>query len=205
MPYKLNNRDTYVKKVRIRADDVKSPIFLKKHTNVVETNSKDYKQWYYVVNEENYLVALYRGKDSGGKRIADCRISNLLDSVKNKLAGKDLYPICIEKGNMKLPLYKVLKIGKCIILQENFDEDVLALPAEQLWKRIFRVAGLSKSGNYIYVMLSHIVSANPWKYISGEHQLDEYVEFRRYQVNNFIGLIEGTDFTISPAGEIIPR
>ena len=40
-----------------------------------------------------------------------------------------------------MDLYKVLKIGRIVILQENCDEDIWSLPSELVWKRMYRVAG----------------------------------------------------------------
>lgn len=198
LPYQMNGKGVYVKRVRVMARPT-SPIVLKQHHNVIDKNPKDYKQNYYVVNDENYLIALYRGKDAKGKDTACSLTLNLLDAIKAKNSGNELYPD--NKNGMDL--YKVLKIGKIVILQDNYDEDIWSLTSDQVWKRMYRVAGLAKSGGLSYVMLVHITSSNPWKYIPGFHLLNTGVEFRRYQVNNFIGLVEGTDFTISPAGEII--
>ena len=40
-----------------------------------------------------------------------------------------------------MDLYKVLKIGRIVILQENCDEDIWSLLSELVWKRMYRVAG----------------------------------------------------------------
>ena len=205
LPFKMNDKRVFVKKIRILDETVKNPMKIKKHAEITTTGQKDFKQWYYAVNEENYLVALYKGKGSNGKSLSDCRILNLFDAVHQKQKKEALYSPEIVKDNNILTLYKVLKIGKIVLLQQKVDEDIFSLNSEGIWKRAYRVSGLSKSGNYIYVMLSHILSAKPWSYIPGNFDLDEAVEFRRYQVNNFIGLVEGADFTISPIGEIIPK
>ena len=200
LPYQMNGKNVYVKRIRVKAKPT-SPLVLKKHNNVIERNPKDYKQNYYVVNDENYLIALYRGKDAKGKEKSVSRTLNLLDAIKVKQGGKSLYEAKLEG----LDLYKVLKIGKIVILQNSYKENIFDLSTEQIWKRIYRIAGLSKSAGLSYVKLSHILSAKPWSYIPGNFALDEGIEFRRYQVNNFIGLVEGKDFTISPTGEIIPK
>lgn len=197
LPYQINGKDVYVKRVRTKANDVKQPIQIKRH----KEQTLDYKQYYYVKNDENYLIALYRGKNDKGKEKAENITLNLLDAIKSKKEGKSLY----ELQYNGLKLYKTLKIGKIIILQNNYDENVFELSREQVWKRMYRIAGLSKSAGLSYVKLSHILSSNPWSYIPGNYDLNESVEFRRYQVNNFIGLIEGTDFIISPTGEIIKK
>lgn len=198
LPYKMNGKDVYVKRVRIKSKTT-DPLVLKKQKNVVEHNKKDYKQNYYVVNDENYLISLYRGKDENGKVLANNLTVNLLEATKRKISGNELYPSKLEK----LDLYKVLKIGKIVILQNSYEENVCNLAHEQIWNRMYRISGLSKSANLSYVKLSHVLTSKPWAYIPGNFSLDDSVEFRRYQVNNFIGLVEGLDFSISPTGEII--
>ena len=198
LPYKINDKEVYAKKIRIKAKTT-NPVVLKAHANVTNNNIKAYKQKYYVVNEENYLVALYRGISPTGKMLSNCITLNLLEAIRHKQNKEPLYPL----ENNSLKLYKVLKIGKIVILQEKMDEDVLNLPNDQIWKRMYRVAGLSKSLNLFYTKLTHISSSNPWEYIPGTASLDQKIEFRRYQVNNFIGLVEGEDFIVTPTGEII--
>lgn len=205
LPEIIHNNRIYTKKIRVRDDTVKNPLQIKIHRDISNKTSKEYKQWYYAVNEENYLVALYRGKDTKGNPLADCKILSLFESILCKRTGKNLYLPEIRKNNVTIPIYTVLKMGKIVLLQKDMTEDLFSLPSEKIFKRAYRIAGLAKSGNYIYVMLSHILSSKPWEYVPGSFDLDDYVEFRRYQVNNFMGLVEGIDFTISPAGEIIKK
>lgn len=136
LPYQMNGKAVYVKRVRVMAGPT-SPIILKQHHNVIDKNPKDYKQNYYVVNDENYLIALYRGKDDKGKDTACSLTLNLLDAIKARNDGQMFYPD--NKNGMDL--YKVLKIGRIVILQENCDEDIWSLPSELVWKRMYRVAG----------------------------------------------------------------
>ncbi|MGI5075872.1 type II CRISPR RNA-guided endonuclease Cas9 [Treponema vincentii] len=204
LPFKKEGRDVFVKRVRIKAKPT-SPIILKKHHNVINKNPKDYKQNYYVVNDENYLLAIYRGKDAKGKDVSDHKICNLLDAVKSRQNRTELYPDFKEKKGINLQLYKVLKVGKIVILQDDIQEDVFALPKEKLWKRMYRIAGLAASGNDIQIKLVHIISARPWEYMKGERDLNAGIECLLYGTANFKGLLEGQDFTVSPAGEIIQK
>ncbi len=107
LPYKMNGKDVYVKRIRVKAKPT-SPIAIKQHKNVIEHNPKDYKQKYYVVNDENYLIALYRGEDEKGGKFSDYIVLNLLDAVHKKQDKQELYPLSIEKKGKILNLYKVL-------------------------------------------------------------------------------------------------
>lgn len=198
LPYQMNGKDVYVKRVRIKAKPT-SPLILKKHNNIIDRNPKDYKQNYYVVNDENYLIALYRGKDEKGKSQSDYNVLNLLDAVHKKQNGEQLYPAEIEKKGIKLNLYKVLKIGKIVILKQTEDEDVFVLSKEKLWERVYSVIGIKTDGR---VKLTHISISTAW--ISKPNcPISEYSDFRLSSVNQLSVLLEGTDFIISPAGEII--
>ena len=198
LPYQMNRKDVYVKRVRIKAKDVKQPIQIKKH----KEQTVDYKQYYYVKNDENYLIALYRGKDGKGKAQSDYIVLNLLDATHKKQRKEQLYPAVMEKKGLNLSLYKKdLKIGKIVILKQTEDEDVFALPKEKLWERIYSVIGIKTDGR---VKLTHISISTAW--ISKPNcPISEYSDFRLASVNQLSILLEGTDFTISPAGEIIPK
>ena len=200
LPYKMNGKDVYVKRIRIKAKPA-NPIQLKAHTNAISKNPKDYKQFYYVVNEENYLIALYRGKDAKGKTISDYKVSNLLDSVRNKQNGKELYAANSEKNGA--PLYKVLKNGKVVILQEDIVENVFSLSKEDLFGRLYRISGIESDGRINFSHLMVAVAKTPQnKNERIDNAIDKYKRITHSKVNC---LVEGEDFIISPAGELVPK
>ncbi len=197
LPYQINNRDVYAKKIRIEAH-ISNPIELKKQKDI---SKKEYKQSYYVQNEENYFIALYRYTTEKGKIISDYIVSNLLNSVKNKQTGDVLYPSKIEKNGFVLSLYKVLKIGQIVIFQEDEKEDVLSFPKEKLFSRIYRVAGIASKPdgrvNFVHAIISGA-------FIKSKEQFSNGIEkYKRVSNSSLLFLVEGTDFKISPTGEII--
>lgn len=197
LPYQINNRDVYAKKIRIESH-ISNPIELKKQKDV---SKKEYKQSYYVQNEENYFIALYRYTTEKGKIISDYIVSNLLNSVKNKQTGDVLYPSKIEKNGFVLSLYKVLKIGQIVIFQEDEKEDVLSFQKEKLFSRIYRVAGIASKPdgrvNFVHAIISGA-------FIKSKEQFSNGIEkYKRVSNSSLFFLVEGTDFKISPTGEII--
>lgn len=202
LPYQMNGKDVYVKRVRIKAKPT-SPLILKQHTNVIDHNPKDYKQNYYVVNDENYLIALYRGKDAKGKTQSDYLVMNLLDSIHQKQKGEQLYPAVIDKRGRELKLYKALKNGKIIILQNSVDENIFELSSKEVFSRVYRISGLEGDGR---VNLSHVMIQEA-KTKKNENQCvyEGINKYKRLSNSGLYCLVEGTDFTISPAGEIIPK
>ncbi len=66
-----------IHKVRTYAPTVTKPIFLKEHK---DKSRFKYKQNYHVMNDGNYLMAIYEGIDKKGKIIRDFKIVNTLES-----------------------------------------------------------------------------------------------------------------------------
>ncbi len=199
LPLKKDGKDIYVKKIRIQVDDT-APIRLKEHHNVSKNRIQDYKQHYYVKNDENYLIALYRGIDKKNKMVTGYFVLNLLGAVTRKHQGDVLYPNTQEKNGTVLSLYKVLKIGKTVIMQENKEEDVFALSREQLFSRMYRVSGIASSpdGRIKFV---HAIIASPHS-TKSEFFDNDIDKFKRISNSQLFCLVEGIDFTISPTGEI---
>ncbi|MEE0998489.1 MAG: type II CRISPR RNA-guided endonuclease Cas9 [Treponemataceae bacterium] len=200
LPWQKEGKSIYAKRIRIKVDD-SAPIALKKHYNISQNILKDYKQKYYVKNEENYLIALYRRSGKNGKIISDYLVLNLLEAISRKHKGEDLYPSTVEKKGDTLDLYKVLKIGKIVIMQEHEDEDVFALSKKELFTRIYRVAGIASNpdGRIKFV---HTIISSPF---STEVELfDTNIDkFKRISNSKLFCLVEGIDFIITPTGEIM--
>lgn len=198
LPYKINGKEVYAKKVRIKAK-LSNPIGLKQHSSASLSN-KEYKQQYYVNNDENYFIALYRGY-KGTKSQSAFYVSNLLNSVSHKKEKQPLWPAVITKNGNDIPLFRVLKIGQIIILKENPNEDVFSLPKEKLWERIYSIIGIQTDGR---IKVSHISISETWKFISSL-SITEFSPFRLLSVNQLSLLAEGVDFSISPAGDIVKK
>ena len=198
LPYQINNRDVYAKKVRIAAH-ISNPIELKKQKDV---SKKEYKQSYYVQNEENYILAVYRGVNSKGKQESSFRVLNLLDATKSRQNKEILYPKYDESKGIKLNLYKTFKVGQIVILKETDDEDVFELPLEKLRNRIYSVVGLASGEQYFYIKLTNNSISEAWSY-EKNGDLGSFQKFRRYSTGQICCLTENTDFKISPTGEII--
>ncbi len=77
MPFTNQGRPIYVKKVRV-FDRTQNPIPLKSHR---DKSKYEYKQQYYVQNDSNYMLAIYRGVNAKGKEVSDYVLLNLLDAV----------------------------------------------------------------------------------------------------------------------------
>ena len=198
LPYKKNGKEVYVKKLRVRATKIANPIELKKHKDV---SSKDYKQMYYVDNDENYLIAIYQGKDNKNKIITEKIVVNLLSAVKNQKEKKKLYDFEIEKKDTILTLHKVLKIGTIVIFKQNEDEDVFSLSKEELFSRVYRVFGIEGNGT---AKFSHVIISEARNNKNKNDVFRNSIpKYKRISVTSVPILVENTDFKITPSGEII--
>ena len=198
LPYQIKGKDVYAKKIRIAAH-TNNPISLKSHRDI---SDKEYKQNYYVTNEENYLLAVYRGINAKGKQESSFKVLNLLNATQSKQNNKTLYPEYDESNGIKLDLYKTFKVGQIVILKEKEDEDVFSLPLEKLRNRIYSVIGLSSSGKRFFIKLTHLTISEAWTYMPDE-DFDIVQRFRRFEYQKICCLTENADFKITPTGEII--
>ena len=166
-----------------------------------DVSTKEYKQKYYVDNDENYLIALYRGKDNKNKLQAEKVVVNLLSAVKNQKETKKLYDSEIKKKDTILKLHKVLKIGTIVIFKQSEDEDVFSLNKEELFSRVYKVFGIEGNGT---IKFSHVVISEAR---NNDNKNDVFrnsiPKYKRISVAKVPILVENTDFKITPAGEII--
>lgn len=202
LPIRKDGKEIYVKKVRLKVR-VADPLILKQHAEKSLRKEREYKQNYYVVNDENYLIALYRGKDQKGKIVTDKQVYNLLETIQNKQAGNRLYPIEMMKKDILLSLYKILKIGTIVIFLNDENENVFSLEKKELYGRLYRVFGIERNGT---VKFAHIVIQEARNEKNKNDLLDNSIsKYRRIAVTGLPLLVEGIDFIITPTGEIVRK
>ncbi|MCD4693364.1 MAG: hypothetical protein K8R79_10655, partial [Calditrichales bacterium] len=143
-----------IKKVRIYMPSVKSPLHIKKHRDL---SKYEYKQEVHVVNETNYLMAIYKGEDNNNKIIRDYKIVNLFDTAEyyktSNKSHKEEYPIVedvVYKDEIKLEHQFNLKTGlKVIILNKN-EQDISFADVNWLHSRLYIIRGLDGDGIKLY-------------------------------------------------------
>ncbi len=215
-----------IKKVRVFAPSVTSPISLK-HQRDSSKESHKHKETYYVANEGNYLMAIYEGKDNKGKTKRDFELLNTLDAanyLKQSNTDKNNLPIVPEKkiysigtkDEYSIPLAKrnnkeiILKIGDMVLLKQKPDEDINWNNKTELNKRLFKIKGLSHTyiqNKYDYgvIILIHHQEAqavSTLKIGNGEFKINDNLLYRKLYHSQFNALIQGIDFTISSTGKI---
>lgn len=223
-----NGAPVPIKKVRVYTPNVTDPIHLKEHRDKSQTNKFPYKEHYHVVNDGNYLIAIYEGKDENGTIKRDFEIVNNLKaaeyfklSVQKVLKPQDLkkYEGLISeskiKGSVNMPLKGILKTGTLAILWENNPEEVWELEQQDISRRLYKVIGLSnqrikrKSGKideYATIVLRFHQEARPASELKVQDGAfvnnEDYKAQRKLNHNQFNALIEGIDFKLNILGEI---
>lgn len=192
-----------IKKVRIYAQSVKTPIHLKKQRDL---SPKEYKRDYHVANDMNYCMAIYEGSDNRGKIKRSFRIVNNLEAAQRlrlnaRKSDIDLVPLS-DKNDY--PLKWVLKIGTMVLFYENSPEEIKMYNTADLSKRLYRICGMWNDGRiqFQYHQVAKVLglsdfSAGQWK--QGENLRDGI----RLGCNALNILVEGVDFELTTTGEII--
>ena len=201
-------KGVYIKKVRIYAPSITSPIHLKPHR---DESRFEHKRSYYVANDGNYCMAIYEGTDAKGKTKRSFQIVNNLEAAKfynNKTNRYDLVP---QSDSNDYPLKCILRTGTMVLFYENSPEELYECSRAELSKRLYKVTGMSEqvvSGQYHYGTFTfrHHQEARPageLKAKGGEYkQGEEYrpiIGLKHTQLN---AIVEGYDFELTVTGEI---
>lgn len=192
-----------IKKVRCYTPTVTQPLDIRRHRDL---STKDYKQQYHVMNDENYMMAIYQGMVKG-KRKTTFELVNALDAVKffKKSTNRSDYPSIVPEEKNGLPLKWFVKKGTHLLMLEESEESISLTNAEELSERLFTVTKMDKVGRLTCRNskeartagdLKSYVNANPFKLQDG------YRPILCISPINFNFLVEGYDFTITPLGEI---
>lgn len=200
-----------IKKVRIFAGSVTRPLNIRQQRDL---SRHEYKHQYHVMNDRNYMMAIYVGVNNKGKEKRDFELVSNLVAADYYKKSNDKTPTdgnLIPQNKNGLELRYQLKIGTMVLLYENLPEEVWDLDKSNLQKRLYKISGLSSmviQGKYDYgtIELTHHQDARPStdvKKKNGEFKADE--EFRagiKMLHSQFKALVQGVDFDINDLGEI---
>lgn len=183
-----------IKKVRCYAPTVTQPLQIREKKRR-DLSRKEYKRPFYVVNDENYMMAIYEG----GKK-------QMVTALKaadyyNKHGNPTIAPE--ELNGMKLK-YLVRK-GTQILMLEKDEKTITTTNTKELFRRLYTITKLEKDGR---LTLRHNAEARPATDINkflnaAPFMLDADTRpLIHISLSKFNFLVEGYDFTITPLGEI---
>lgn len=199
-----------INKVRVYANQIKRPLEIRKQRDV---SVKEYKRYFHVANDSNYIMGIYVGTDKKGKEKRTFELVNSLDAVRFYNSGVlkqgiDLLPN--EDSNGYALKWK-LKIGTMVLLYENTSDEIYDLDTKMLTRRLYKITGMSSmvvSGcSYGTLTMVYHQEARPSTEFSSKNGVYKSNEELRPGITllhtQFKGLVQGQDFEINDIGEII--
>lgn len=189
-----------IKKVRYFVS-VKNPLSIRMQRDV---SDKEYKQQYHVANDDNYMLAIYIGKDKNGKEKRDFEIVNMLQAAQyfKTSNGKEAtwHNIVPAKSKNGYPFAYSLKVGTMVLLYKKSPAEVWKNTTTGLNKRLYKVTGFWFDGRL--VVTKH-TEARPSSEITVESK--DFIIGNakgRYSYSKLTALVQGYDFDINELGEI---
>lgn len=212
-----------IKSVRCYVPSVTNPISLKQHRDLSE---KEHKQYNYVANDSNYLMAVYESMDENGKIRRSFELVNNLDAgqyFKRSNTNRttlDIVPPVIKKGKQMQERKAIIKTGTMVLFYQYTPGEIWDLEPETLSKRLYKCIMLFKDGRLVFKF--HQEARNdeniktdyekqfqekaPGTLTSGESYINFEKPFPKLKLSpsSFNMLVEGYDFQLSVLGEIKP-
>lgn len=208
-------KGVYIKKVRLYASGVTDPILLKKHRDI---SRHEHKQYYHVVNDGNYCMAMYEGVDNKGKIKRSCKVVNNLTAAKyfnGKIPTKELVP---DVDANKLPLKYLIKTGTLVLFYSDSPNELKNISKHNLVKRMYKVIKMQNDGR---ITFKHHQEARNDEAIKVAYERDygekapkllttgySYVDFNNpfpklcLSPSSMNMCVEGYDFNLTVTGEI---
>ncbi len=197
-----------IKKVRVFAPMVKNPLHIRKQRDL---SHKEYKREFHVMNDFNYTMGIYVGKDKKGHEKRDFVLVNCLDATRHyKITNSSAGLLPEVSLDNKYPLKWTLKIGTMVLLYEKDAKELDGLSNKELCKRLYRLRGLSSMtvNGYHYgtLALFHHQEARlstDVKLKSGAFRQSETTRSGISMLHTqFNALVQDYDFEINELGEI---
>lgn len=196
-----------IKKVRCFTPKVTSPIKLKEHR---DKSRHEHKQQVFVMNDGNYIMAIFEGEDKKGKTNREFKLINNLSAVKSLKDGSNKN-ILQQESESGFPLKWIFKMGKMVLFYEKTRDEIYNADNKEIRDRLYKVIGMNKQvveGKYHYGILTfkHHQEARQNKDL--KEKSGEYISGQDYrpiicmthkQVN---ALVEDYDFTLSVTGDV---
>lgn len=197
-----------IRKVRVYTPSVKSPIKgFKKHAKPF-LSQDSYKQQFNVVNNENYCMAIYEGRNKKGKiKRSYIPINNLSAAEYYRLSNKShrlSHRIVPDPDDiLGLPLKYILHKEKLVLFYLENPKELWNLPPHELHLRLYKLVKFDAQGRLTFRPHSEARAASELK---EAYTFDptKPVEQLRVTVNNFNAFVADIDFKITTTGKILP-
>ena len=200
--YMNEDKGILIKKVRCFANSVKKPINIRQHRDL---SKKEYKQQYHVVNENNYMLAIYEGLVKN-KVVREFEIVSYIEAAKyyKRSQDRNIFSSIVPTHSTKygLPLKTKLLMGQMVLMFEENPDEIQVDNTKDLVKRLYKVVGIEKDGRIKFKHHQEArkeglpIFSTPYK------NNDDYAPIFRQSINNINILVDGIDFTIDILGKV---
>jgi CRISPR-associated endonuclease Csn1 len=168
-------------------------------------DDREYKQFYYAANSENYAYAFYQGIIKN-KIERYFKIINLFE-IASKLKISEPNQLFIEpeiefKKGEKLYFYTLLKIGQKVLFYKNDPDELKYFSKDEISIRLYKIIEFEKDGR---IKFKHHIDARKDEALGKGDSIIDYNKPKgklRLSKGNFNFIIEGKDFNIEPDGKI---
>ena len=173
-----------------------------------DLSSKEYKQYFYVENDINYMVAIYEGELNGKKEREFCVVNNLTAASYFKKSSHEKADSLVPERSPKndLPLLYVLKRGVQVLLYENSPKEIQFDDPQDLVYRLYEIVGIGLDGNALMIDLRFHQEARRSSDLDrkkGAYKENETLRpCIRLRHTQFKALVDGVDFEFNILGEI---
>ncbi len=196
-----------IKKVRCYAPTVASPIFLKPHR---DKSKYEHKRNYHVMNDGNYLMAIYEGKNIlSGKIVRDFEIINMLEAGEQlKFSNRNLNALVKPskrsgkgKNEIEIFLKATIRKGTMVLFYKKNPEEIWELTNEERVQRLYKV---QKFDDRPWITLRFHQEARGDKEIKDEINSENLIGSPQLAIGlgKFNVLVEGYHFTLTHTGKI---
>lgn len=137
-----------IKKVRCLTPTVKNPFHIRMQR---DRSDHDYKQQFHVVNDGNYVMAIYEGLDKNGKLKRSFEIKSNMDAARIlKHSSKSTQQLLFPIFKNQLPFKHALKTGTLVLFWETTPDEIWQLNKKELKKRLYKVLEMEKGGRITF-------------------------------------------------------
>ena len=173
-------------------------------------SKQDYKNSYYVQNDDNYLCLFYEGI-SRGKQRREFRLINYFETAQLNITNPDQLFIEPEfafyENNKSMRLQAIVKKGTRVLLYNNNPDEVQDLDKDQLSKRLYIVYKFNLMGTPNVYLRHHLEARKETDCSASEtgtcYSQESVLSYLSLKASNFQALIEGYHFEIDQLGNII--
>lgn len=170
----------------------------------------EYKNNYYVQNDDNYLCLFYEGISEGNHQ-REFRLVNYFEVAQLHISNTNTLftepEFSTFEGNPRMPLKAIIKKGTRVLLYVNTPDEVRDLDNDKLSERLYTVNKFNIISS-IYIYLQHHLDARKETDIASSEKGTSYSVLEKFSFikctpANFKALIEHIDFEIDALGNIV--